>query len=64
MIRVERAQRLDGVPEQLDAHRLVELRRVDVDDPAAPGNLSGGTDDVHSPVAQRQRLQYETLRGQ
>ena len=48
---VEEAQALDGVAEELDAHRLVAVAREHVDDAAAPGHLAGGRHRVLALVA-------------
>ncbi len=64
VVGVERAQRLDRVAEQLDAHRLLGGRREDVDDAAAPRDLAGGTDRVHPPVAEAHRAEHERIRCQ
>jgi hypothetical protein len=43
---IERAQALDGVPEELDAHRRLAIRREDIEDPSAPRDLAGRGDRI------------------
>ncbi len=57
----ERAQRLDLVPEELDADRLAAGRREDVDDPAAHGDLAALLDAVDAGVAGEHELLGELL---
>ncbi len=54
--RRERAQRLDLVAEELDAHRLAAGRREDVDDAAAHGDLAALLDALDPRVAGEHEL--------
>ena len=57
----ERAQRLDLVPEELDAHGLAAGRREDVDDPAAHGDLAALLDAFDPRVARDHELLGEVF---
>ena len=65
---VEPAQRFDRVAEQLDAHRVCRVRRKDVQDAAAKGELACLADEIgadesilHEPLQQRVRLDLISL---
>ncbi len=55
-LRLKLADGLDLVAEEVDAHGPVHLRRVHVQDAAAPGELPGHLDDVHLRVADRAQV--------
>ncbi|MCU0225042.1 MAG: hypothetical protein MUF27_13455 [Acidobacteria bacterium] len=65
---VEAANRFDLVAEQFDPQRRVLLRRPEVEQPAAPGKVARGGDDVHHAVAlgddlARQRVEVDAGPG-
>ena len=64
MIGIERPQRLDRVAEQLDAHRLVRFRRIDVHDAAASRDLARRGDRVDAAVSRAQAVEQESLGSQ
>ena len=58
---VELAHRLDLVAEELDAHRAVCLRRINVENAPPPGELARHLDDVHCGVADAGEMAEEFL---
>ena len=63
---IEVAHRLNLVAEELDAHRTLHLRRIDIEDAAAMRELSRHFDYVHLVVAYGRRcstvVQYRSSR--
>ena len=59
--RIEGAQRVDLVAEELDPDRQRQRRRKDVDDPAAPGELAATGDLGHRHVAEVEQLAQQRL---
>ncbi len=64
VVGIERPQRVDGVPEEFDADRLVGVGRKQVDDAPAARDLARRADDVDTAVAQLDRLEHELVRSQ
>ena len=60
-LRLEFADGFDFVAEEIDTHGAVHLRRVDVEDAAAAGELAGHLDDVHLGVADGAKVVEEHL---
>ena len=59
---IELADGLDLVAEQLDAHRPVEFRRIDIEQAAAMRELARHLDHVHLVVADDAQVLYQPLR--
>ncbi len=59
--RVEAAERVDLVAEELDPDRQARAGREDVDDPAAPGELAPAGDLDHRLVAEAEQFEQEPV---